>query len=152
MTYPYSFTVKIYEHDHFDKSFEDRKNNLYIVDLLPEIEEWIKKNTSGDYELNCEDLFMGYEEFILLCFNTNVEACMFRMALCKDPLSFYRPKLYRMYCKQSKSNWSSDWEETTIYGWLIENIGEEGLTWIRHFRHVSFYKEEDAVLFKIRWH
>lgn len=49
------YSFKIYEHDHFYRQYEDRKNNLYMLNLNKELEDWLDNNIKEEYSINCDD-------------------------------------------------------------------------------------------------
>ena len=67
--------MKIYEHDHFNKQYEDYKNNMYLLMLNDDIEKWIKDNLSGSYDINCDDYVSDHCDFIVIEF-TNIDDAM----------------------------------------------------------------------------
>ena len=47
--------IRIDEHDHFYKQYEDFKNNMYFLCLNDDIEKWIEENLTSRYDLNVDD-------------------------------------------------------------------------------------------------
>lgn len=147
MIYPFSYTVEIFEYDHFEKHYEDIRNNLVILHILDEIEEWINKNIPGGYEIDCEEYYKYDTDFVRICFNTATEASLFRMRWCKPAIPYY-PEMFEVNLGTIHKRNSIE-----IFNWLKENIGENGIAWKKkYYDHIfSFYTKSDATLFKVRW-
>lgn len=72
--------MKIYEHDHFYKQYEDRKNNLYMLLLNDDIEKWIKENLTSSYDINGDDYY-EYDRcnYIIIEFEKEEDAMAFKL-------------------------------------------------------------------------
>jgi len=72
--------MKIYEHDHFYKTYEDRRNNLYLLMLNEDIGIWIKENLSGSYDINGDDYY-EYDRcnYIIIEFEKEEDAMAFKL-------------------------------------------------------------------------
>ncbi len=72
--------MKIYEHDHFYKSYEDRRNNLYMLLLNDDIVEWMVENITGDYDINVDDYY-EYDRcnFMIIEFAKEEDAVAFKL-------------------------------------------------------------------------
>ena len=72
--------MEIYEHDHFYKSYEDRRNNLYILFLNDDIEKWIEENITSRYDLNMDDYY-EYDrcDYIIIEFENDEDAVAFKL-------------------------------------------------------------------------
>lgn len=72
--------IRIDEHDHFYKQYEDFKNNMYFLFLNDDIEKWIEENLTGSYDINCD----GYYEYdrcnyIIIEFENEGDAVAFKL-------------------------------------------------------------------------
>lgn len=72
--------IKINEHDHFYKQYEDRKNNMYFIFLNDDIEKWIEENLTGSYDINC-DSYYEYDRcnYIIIEFEKEEDAVAFKL-------------------------------------------------------------------------
>jgi len=146
----YSVPIEIFEFDHYEKKFEDRRNNLYILELYNDIEEWLEKNLSNRFDIDCEDAYQENASFMHILFETDYDAMLFRMNWCKDPIP-YQPNMYQVVL-----DYTLDVDKKIqIQKWLLEQVGENRLTWrydwaTRHGGYL-FFRESDAALFKMVW-
>ena len=72
--------IRIDEHDHFYKQYEDFKNNMYFLCLNDDIEKWIEESLTGSYDINCD----GYYEYdhcnyIIMGFEKEGDAVAFKL-------------------------------------------------------------------------
>ena len=72
--------MKIDEHDHFYKQYEDYKNNMYFLTLNDDIEQWIAENLTGGYDIN-GDGYYEYDRchFMIIEFETDEDAMAFKL-------------------------------------------------------------------------
>lgn len=71
--------MKIYEHDHFYKQYEDYRNNMYFLILNDDVEKWIEENLAGSYDINVDDYLNYKESYIIIEFQTNEDAMAFKL-------------------------------------------------------------------------
>ena len=72
--------MEIYEDDHFYKSYEDRRNNLYILFLNGDIEKWIEENITSRYDLNMDDYYECDRcNYIIIEFENDEDAVAFKL-------------------------------------------------------------------------
>lgn len=70
--------IKIYEHDHFHREWEDYKNNLYMLLLNDDVEQWVEENLTGTYDINCDDyLIDSHCGMMIIDFSNNEDAMAF---------------------------------------------------------------------------
>jgi len=74
-----NYTIKIYEHNHFHKEYEDYKNNLYILMLNDDVEKWIEENLTGNYDINCDDYYEYDCCYMIIEFINDEDAMAFKL-------------------------------------------------------------------------
>lgn len=140
-------SVKIFQEDHFIKSYEDRKNNLFIIELNNDVDQWIQKNVKGDYDLDCEELYTSDTDidYVYVIFEDEDDALRFKL----------RWKYYEMYKPNTFGvDMVVDSRRKGVLTWLKENVGPQFFTWNIYWNNpetFSFYDKEDAIHFKLRW-
>ncbi len=72
--------IRIDEHDHFYKQYEDFKNNMYFLFLNDDIEKWIEENLTSRYDLNVDDYY-EYDRcnYIIIEFEKEEDAVAFKL-------------------------------------------------------------------------
>ena len=72
--------MKIYEYDHFYKSYEDYRNNLYILILNNDVKDWLTENIISDYDINVDDYY-EYDrcDYIIIEFENEIDAMAFKL-------------------------------------------------------------------------
>ena len=74
-----SYSFKLYEHDHFYKTYEDVKNNLYILELTDSMANWIDENIEGHFDINCDNYYSHNGGHIIIEFSDVTEAMAFKL-------------------------------------------------------------------------
>jgi len=72
--------MKIYEHDHFHKEYEDFRNNLYLTVINDDITVWLYENIIGGYDINVDDYY-EYDQcnYIFIDFENEEDAVAFKL-------------------------------------------------------------------------
>ena len=79
------YSVEIHEHDHFYKTYEDYRNNLYILNLNDDIDAWIKENVKNHWDIDCEDYYQNSSkcEHMFILFTDEIDAMAFKLRWCE---------------------------------------------------------------------
>ena len=72
---------RIYEHDHFYRQYEDVRNNLFMLILNQDLEDWLEENMKGRYDVNCDDYYdtRGRSAHMIIEFTDEADAMAFRL-------------------------------------------------------------------------
>lgn len=169
-----SYSVEIYEDEHFYKSYEDLRNNLYILYLADEVEAWCEEHVKNDYDMYCEDYYMERDSHaVSMEFENERDAFAFEMEWIHMTIDTTDFTVYDLATNQDIPVEKIKWLTGLIYSvdfntnfkehaqfrdWCLENCSNKIVfveklnpPLVENRTMVYCYDETDATAIKLRW-